>query len=103
MIVFSMTAGRRSVNGTHGTARLECELTAGKFRWNKKALDHRDRGLKAYQTFFYFLTVLPVVVLEASVQPQQTGVLLMVKQQVQPLSMQQERQSQQAWIISQHC
>jgi len=41
--------------------------------------------------------------LQFSVQPQQTGVLLIMKQQVQPRSMQQARQSQQAWIISQHC
>jgi len=47
--------------------------------------------------------VLPLVgwVLQPSVQPQQTGVLLIVRQQVQPQSIQQDRQSQQAWIISQ--
>jgi hypothetical protein len=37
--------------------------------------------------------VLPLV-LEVSVHPQQTGVLLIMKQQVQPQSMQQVRQSQ---------
>jgi len=37
------------------------------------------------------------------VQPQQTGVLLIMKQQVQPRSQQQAMHSQQAWIISQHC
>jgi hypothetical protein len=30
-------------------------------------------------------------------------VLLIMRQQVQPQSMQHDRQSQQAWIISQHC
>jgi hypothetical protein len=34
--------------------------------------------------------------------PQQTGVLLKQTQQVQPASIMQLRQSQQAWIISQH-
>jgi hypothetical protein len=38
-----------------------------------------------------------------SVQPQQTGVPLIMKQQLQPRSIQQERHSQQAWIISQQC
>jgi len=40
---------------------------------------------------------------EASVLPQQTGVLLIMKQQVQPQSMQVMMQSQQAWIIWLHC
>jgi hypothetical protein len=40
-----------------------------------------------------------LAVLLVSVQPQQTGVLLIVKQQVQPQSMQQVMQSQQDWII----
>src|SRR5262245_28690777 len=39
---------------------------------------------------------------DISVVPQQTGVLLMSTQQVQPDSNRQCRQSQQAWIISQH-
>jgi len=49
------------------------------------------------------LLALPVLgmLLDVSVQPQQTGVLLIIRQQVQPQSMQQLRQSQQAWIISQ--
>jgi len=34
--------------------------------------------------------------------PQQTGVLFMSRQQVQPASSMQDMQSQQAWIISQH-
>lgn len=37
-----------------------------------------------------------------SQQPQQTGVLLIMTQQVQPASIMQHMQSQQAWIISQH-
>jgi hypothetical protein len=44
-----------------------------------------------------------VALLEASVTPQHTGVLLIMKQQVQPRSQQQEMHSQQAWIISQQC
>jgi hypothetical protein len=47
------------------------------------------------------LVVPCIEVLQASVQPQQTGVLLIMKQQVQPRSMQQDMHSQQAWIISQ--
>ena len=35
-------------------------------------------------------------------QPQQTGVLFIVMQQVQPHFIMQAMQSQQAWIISQH-
>ena len=34
--------------------------------------------------------------------PQQTGVLFSSRQQVQPASIMELRQSQQAWIISQH-
>jgi hypothetical protein len=37
-----------------------------------------------------------------SVQPQQTGVLFIMTQQVQPAVIIVDRQSQQAWIISQH-
>jgi hypothetical protein len=47
--------------------------------------------------------VLVVGILLVSVEPQHTGVLLIMKQQVQPQSMQHERQLQQAWSISQHC
>ena len=35
-------------------------------------------------------------------EPQQTGVLFIMRQQVQPHFMQAEMQSQQDWIISQH-
>ena len=34
--------------------------------------------------------------------PQQTGVLFIIRQQVQPQQAIEQRQSQQAWIISQH-
>ncbi len=47
----------------------------------------------------YFLDALTVLV---SQQPQQTGVLLSITQQVQPALSMQLRHSQQAWIISQH-
>jgi hypothetical protein len=38
----------------------------------------------------------------AQQQPQQTGVLFIITQQVQPSLSMHEMQSQQAWIISQH-
>src|SRR5262249_24035961 len=38
-----------------------------------------------------------------SLVPQQTGVLFIMKQQVQPASIMQEMQSQQACSMSQHC
>jgi len=40
--------------------------------------------------------------LKAQQQPQATGVLFIMQQQVQPALSMQVRQSQQAWIISQH-
>jgi hypothetical protein len=39
----------------------------------------------------------------ASLVPQQTGVLFIIKQQVQPASSMQLRQSQHAWIMAAHC
>jgi hypothetical protein len=38
----------------------------------------------------------------ASLVPQQTGVLFIRTQQVQPASIMQHRHSQQAWIMEQH-
>jgi hypothetical protein len=54
------------------------------------------------KTCYRPLLLLGAVEREVSLHPQQTGVLFRRRQQVQPHSIVLLKQSQQAWIISQH-